>query len=212
MTTKPPSENEFSYLLTESLLTRKTSSTLSLNQKPQPLSHQQSIPKIVTSPPPNVMIIEEKPSSTSFNKYIGNHFKEDAPVFLDRLPLDSPTTKDRHTPNSTLWSYLSKDVHIKPLNNWQDSDSVFSEASYMASSPKFFSTGAFLFLFGFICPPCWWVGSFYPANVKKNIKFIDEDMKMELRWRLLNRFLSLGFSVLLVIAIIVLAIVYSKIN
>ncbi|CAO3656571.1 unnamed protein product [Mucor hiemalis] len=212
MTTKNPSDTEFSYRLTESLLSRKTSSTLSTSQQIPPLAHQRSTTQLITSISPNALVINEKNSKSSFSDFIGKHFKEDAPVLLDRL---APPTVKEHPSEGTYWSYPIKepDSHsrIEGNDKWSEYDSIISEeASLIATTPELFSIGAFLFIFGFLCPPCWWIGSFYPTNLKTDKRFMDEDLKMALRWRLLNRFFSLGFSVLLLIAIIVLVIMYTK--
>lgn len=212
MAAKNPSDTEFSYRLTESLLSRKTSSTLSTSQQIPPLVHQRSTTPLITSVSPNALVINEKNSKSSFSDYIGKHFKEDAPVLLDRL--NTPTVEE-HPPKRTNWPYPLKESdsqnHIVGNDKWSEYDSIFSEeASLIATTPRLFSVGAYLFIFGFLCPPFWWIGSFYPTNLKNGKRFMDENLKMALRWRLLNRFFSLGFSVLLLIAIIVLVIVYTK--
>lgn len=212
MAIKNPSDTEFSYRLTESLLSRKTSSTLSTSQQIPPLVHQRSTTPLITSVSPNALVINEKNSKSSFSDYIGKHFREDAPVLLDRLNTPAAT---EHPPNRTNWPSPLKEPdsqnHIVGDDRWSEYDSIISEeASLIATTPKLFSVGAYLFIFGFLCPPCWWIGSFYPANLKNEKRFIDEDFKMALRWRLLNRFFSLGFSVLLLIAIIVLVIIYTQ--
>lgn len=258
MTTRPPSppeaaNNEFSYRLTENLLSQRTPTPTGSRSSTIQTPLQQGIPRpkssappkfIVTSPTNSAMVIQPKDSDSSFNQYIGNHFKQDAPVLLDRLHVTSPPPRPaRHTPSptnnhahdeeSTFWSYLSKDLEDvigegghhqtsagpglkessskeylnnsnknRHSNTWYENDSIFTTTSdLIETNSPFFSMGAFLFLFGFICPPSWWVGSFYPTVPKD---------RMDSRWKLLNRFFSLGFSTLLVIALIVLAILYSK--
>jgi hypothetical protein len=226
--TKP----DFSYRLTESLLYQQrpvsTISTSTQTPLQQGIPRQSSTPKfIVTSPANDAIVLQPKDSESSFNQYIGTHFKEDAPVLLDRLQVASPrtptpTNNNKDEEESTFWSYLSKDLEAgdKPeeksssaanhdktshehLNTWYEYDSIFTTTSSLMEkdAPQLFSMGAFFFLFGFICPPSWWVGSFYPSKPRD---------KMDSRWKLLNRFFSLGFSTLLVVALIVLAIVYSK--
>lgn len=203
MTTSP--DNDFQYRLTESLLSQTCNSALSL------VPHQ-TTPRIIAHSPPNAMVIQNKESDASFNDYIGSHFKESAPVLLDRLQLPGYTKQQEK--DSTFWGYLSKDLEATPSIKLQENheyDSIFTEKTYLiTASAEFFSPGAYLFLFGFIFPPCWWVGSFYPTRAGREKMYMDENMKMAIRWRLLNRFFSLGFSSLLIIAIIVLAIIYSK--
>ncbi|KAG0177714.1 hypothetical protein DFQ28_005467 [Apophysomyces sp. BC1034] len=68
----------------------------------------------------------------------------------------------------------------------------------------FYSVGALLFLFGFICPPLWWLGSFWPRQAR------EQGGKMAERWQKLNRYMSIGFSIILIIAIIVTAAMLSR--
>jgi hypothetical protein len=55
--------------------------------------------------------------------------------------------------------------------------------------------GSILFLLGFICPPSWWIGTFYPFTCfqteQKNIP------KIERRWRSANRVMT-ALSILLI--------------
>lgn len=168
MPNKAP-ENDFSYRLTESLLSQPCNSSLSLLHQP---SNPQLTPRIIAHSPPG-----------------------------------TEQDKEKNTQDATLWTYLSQDFDGSSIGT-QDQNSVLSDHSFVTTSTEFFSKGAYFFLFGFIFPPCWWVGSFYPKGSKN--MYIDGNMKMALRWRLLNRFFSLGFSCLLIISIVVLAILYSK--
>ncbi|KAI8087719.1 uncharacterized protein B0P05DRAFT_584942 [Gilbertella persicaria] len=67
----------------------------------------------------------------------------------------------------------------------------------------FYSVGGLLFLFGFLCPPLWWIGSFWPRHVR------EKGGKMADRWQKLNRIMSLGFSSILLILIIVFVVLYA---
>ncbi|KAF1806199.1 hypothetical protein V8B55DRAFT_1454771 [Mucor lusitanicus] len=240
-------DTDFSYRLTESILSKATpNSTLSSKQGSDAPYHPQNqpTPRLVTTLPSNSIVIQPKDSDSSFNNYIGTHFKQDAPVLLDRLSVASPIPPASSTPNnpalkkseSTFWAYLSDDLDGRPpmtssdisakqydhhgsvakdmehQNTWYEYDSIFAgQTSSYTTATHFFSAGAFLFLFGFICPPLWWIGSFCPTRVSDQYQHKhDGDIKMIKRWRTLNRFFSLGFSTLLIIAIIVLAVLYSK--
>ncbi|CAO3672883.1 unnamed protein product [Rhizopus microsporus] len=55
----------------------------------------------------------------------------------------------------------------------------------------FYSVGGLLFLFGFLFPPFWWLGSFWPRQVR------EKGGKMAERWQRLNRIMSIGFSTIL---------------
>ncbi|KAI9473430.1 MAG: hypothetical protein EXX96DRAFT_305574 [Benjaminiella poitrasii] len=67
----------------------------------------------------------------------------------------------------------------------------------------FYSVCALFFLFGFIFPPFWWIGSFWPKRVK------EKGGKMADRWQKLNRMMSIGFSIILIVFIIIFVIIYS---
>ncbi|KAI8988941.1 hypothetical protein BDB01DRAFT_849044 [Pilobolus umbonatus] len=90
----------------------------------------------------------------------------------------------------------SNHLHTTKHPTWYEYDTI----EQCLSLKEFFSLGSFLFLFGFLFPPLWWVGSFLPR--------VHDQNKMDERWRLLNRYFSLGFSTLLIIALIVLAMTY----
>lgn len=55
--------------------------------------------------------------------------------------------------------------------------------------------GSLMFLFGFICPPVWWIGAFYPFTCLKSSQ--TRIPKIERRWRSANRVMAL-FSILLI--------------
>lgn len=187
-------DTDFSYRLTESILSQTPSSTHSSDRN----SH--STHRLVSPLPSNSIVFQQQDSNQSFNNYIGTHFKEDAPVLLSRIKEEDITEKTlQEEPYPSYYSPIDSE---RKINYFDEESSIFSVSTH------FFSLGAFLFLFGFICPPLWWIGSFYPFRLNTN-RF-DGDIKMKRRWRLLNRFFSLGFSTLVVIAIIILAIIYSK--
>lgn len=214
-------DNDFSFRLTESILSQTPNSTIS--------SRQQTTPRLITPLPENAIVMQTKDSNSSFNHYIDHHFKEDAPVLLDRL--DPSRVPEKKTSESTFWGYLSNDLDSKPPATASDTmpinrsiDVEKNNAHYeyhsipaehtliYSGATHFFSAGAFLFMFGFLFPPLWWVGSFYPTRVYDESKARnDNDVKMLQRWRTLNRFFSLGFSTLLIVVIIMLAIIYTKV-
>jgi hypothetical protein len=59
--------------------------------------------------------------------------------------------------------------------------------------------GLLLFILGFICPPCWWVGSFLPYATKT---------EMERKWQRLNRLMTFGFSLIVLTAVVTVVIVW----
>ncbi|KAI8375166.1 hypothetical protein BD560DRAFT_392901 [Blakeslea trispora] len=216
--TSRPVNDDFSYRLTESIL----------SQSPSP--HPGMTPSHVGPLPSNAIVAQPQDNNASFNHYLGNHFKEDAPVLLDRLSVPHDRTPQKKQSESTFWSNFSNDqpggrnptigtssqhelMGEKDRNTWNRHHSdVFGPGGQhtYATASEFFSLGAFLFLFGFIFPPFWWIGSFYPLYIDERYqRRYDPNVKMTKRWRMLNRFFSLGFSAFLVVAIIVLAILYS---
>ncbi|KAI8075737.1 hypothetical protein BDF21DRAFT_423559 [Thamnidium elegans] len=130
MSNKAP-ENDFSYRLTESLLSQTCNSSLSLLHQP---SNPQLAPRIIAHSPPVTQ--KEKEINTQ------------------------PKTQQ----DSTLWTYLSQDFDTSSIRT-QDHNSILSDHSFVTTSTEFFSKGAYFFLFGFIFPPCWWIGSFYPKGI-----------------------------------------------
>jgi hypothetical protein len=173
--------------------------------------------------PSSAIVVQPRDSSSSFNHYIDDYFKQDAPVLLDRLSTPQQagqnthqTTSNSSSPTSAFWAYLSNDLDSKPpppqvlseisANSIDRENEKYFQPTWLMEDDggePFFSVGAFLFLFGFVLPPLWWVGSFVPKSKR------DCTSKMVERWRLLNRYFSLGFSSLLIIAIIILAVIYS---
>ncbi|KAI8879196.1 hypothetical protein K501DRAFT_303862 [Backusella circina FSU 941] len=223
--TQRSTETDFSYRLTESLLSQTPNSSLSSNGGHRHYLKQQHhnslTPQLVSPLPSNAMVVQPRDSSSSFNHYINDYFKQDAPVLLDRLSTPSPQNKQvtgqnqsatTPSPTSAFWAYLSNDLDSKPpapalseisANSIDRENEKYVQPTWEEEESTFFSVGAFLFLFGFIVPPLWWIGSFIPRSKR------DCSSKMVERWRLLNRYFSLGFSSLLIIAIIILAVIYS---
>ncbi|OBZ91250.1 hypothetical protein A0J61_00696 [Choanephora cucurbitarum] len=208
--TARPVNDDFSYRLTESILSQSPS--------PQP----GMTPSHVGPLPSNAIVAQPQDNNASFNHYLGNHFKEDAPVLLDRLKAPHDRMPQKKQSESTFWTHFSNDHpgrnttissqhELMGENTWNHSGAFGPGGQHTyATATTFFSLGAFLFLFGFVFPPLWWIGSFYPVYIDERYqRRYDPNVKMAKRWRLLNRFFSLGFSAFLVVAIIVLAILYS---
>lgn len=72
------------------------------------------------------------------------------------------------------------------------------------SEDGLYSIGAVLFLFGFVFPPLWWIGAVWPRRAGEC------GGKMAERWQSLCRVLSIGFSVLLIAALIVTAVLWAR--
>ncbi|KAI8970204.1 hypothetical protein BDF20DRAFT_889883 [Mycotypha africana] len=67
----------------------------------------------------------------------------------------------------------------------------------------FYSISGLLFLLGFLFPFFWWIGSIWPKHV------LEKGGKMADRWQKLNQIMSIGFSTILLILVIVFAILYA---
>ncbi|KAI7870141.1 hypothetical protein BDF14DRAFT_1775039 [Spinellus fusiger] len=133
-----------------------------------------------------------KPPLMSFNESITNP----PPVFQSAIPAHQP-------PNELTPGYeVAVAVAAAEIeNNSQDKSVPWWTAD---DDDGFYSLGAVLFLLGFVFPPLWWVGSFWPRRTR------ELGGKMAERWQHMNRCMSVGFSILLVIAIIVAAVLESQ--
>jgi hypothetical protein len=157
------------------------------------------------SPSSSPMIVHENNNKKDeqFQDYIDRHFTgTDAKILKNRIS-DTPskaTTLRNSTslPNKNNWNDLEK----PPLPQLEQEQPPWWVAK--DDQDGFYSIGGILFLFGFICPPCWWIGSFWPKNVK------EKGGKLADRWQKLNRIMSIGFSTVLIILIIVFAVLYTR--
>lgn len=124
--------------------------------------------------------------------------------------LRNSTTRHENDPAlATFWAALAQDLHKKTANQGyqfhpttydEENQQDLHENPWWTSSKDedgIFSIGALLFLFGFICPPLWWIGSFLPRHPR------ERGGKMAERWQKLNRAMSIGFSIILILAIII---------
>ncbi|KAI8378824.1 hypothetical protein EDC96DRAFT_571000 [Choanephora cucurbitarum] len=95
-------------------------------------------------------------------------------------------------------------VHKMPQNE-ADSDSIEENVWWTMKDDHdgLYSIGALLFLFGFLCPLLWWLGSFWPTRIRERAG------KMAGRWQKINRIMSIGFSSVLLILIIVFVVLYA---
>ncbi|ORX48525.1 hypothetical protein DM01DRAFT_1338582 [Hesseltinella vesiculosa] len=177
------------------------------------------VPPFISHLPNNAVVIHPTSADDSFNDYIDQQFDKDGDVLKTKLKLEgknqqlsphepqprpqSASTYDDENP-STLWAVIHGDQanqhHLctmpgepHPARPWWSMDQEDGLASI----------GMFLFLFGFLFPPLWWIGAIFPRHSGRQAG------KMASRWKWINRFMSFGFSILLVVAVIVLAILYS---
>ncbi|KAG1474088.1 hypothetical protein G6F56_000566 [Rhizopus delemar] len=124
-------------------------------------------------------------------------------------PLMTPYSPNRHPSSSSghrepirkpksdqtlVWPQVKEKIEEEPPAWW-----ILSKED----EDGFHSVGGLLFLFGFLFPPLWWLGSFWPKQAG------EKGGKMAERWQRLNRAMSIGFSIILVILIIVFAALYA---
>lgn len=190
-----------------------------------PLSH-------ISPLPTNAIIFHNSKSPQdddhTFHKYMDQQFQKDASVLLKNQQSQKDNTNNNNNSNdndndnisihepSTLWSALQTDLNEIKKNHekifYKEGDHHHDhdhEEEHIVrpwwtfdQHDGFFSIGAILFLFGFIFPPLWWLGSFWPKQSHRG-------GKMARRWQQLNRYFSIGFSIIVVILIIVFAALYS---
>lgn len=125
------------------------------------------------------------------------------------------------TDDATLtahWADFAKDLEAKGITSSAKGTKGYQfNATEISTAPApwwvapndedgFWSIGALLFLFGFICPVLWWLGAFWPRRPR------ERGGKMAERWQYLNRIMSIGFSVILILAIIIAVAVWKATN
>ncbi|KAI8064495.1 hypothetical protein BC940DRAFT_305867 [Gongronella butleri] len=192
------------------------------------------MPPLVSQMPSNAVVIHPSSPDESFHDYIDHQFEKDADILKAKLQLENndpsraspasmsprpplPSSYDPENP-STLWAVIHGDqtkqqqAHGTAGFAYASTRAAMDDAhlSYdrpwwsMDQDDGLVSIGMFLFVFGFVLPPLWWIGAIFPRHSGRKAG------KMASRWKILNRFMSLGFSILLIIAIIVLAVLYSQ--
>lgn len=211
---------DWSLQLTEQLIsppsTSTSNTTRNSNKQQQPASGI-----IIHSPNNN----SKQHQDEQFENYIDRQFpSNDASVLKNRLSeTTSKATTLRNSSNTIPPNYWSdmKDLEKQqynkinippppPIRHNNDAASDTSHTEWWIFSKHdqdgFYSIGGLLFLFGFLFPPFWWIGSIWPRRVK------EKGGKMAERWQKLNRIMSIGFSSILLILIIVFVVLYTTGN
>ncbi|KAI8388835.1 uncharacterized protein BYT42DRAFT_561400 [Radiomyces spectabilis] len=197
----------------------------------RPSSHTSTAP-LVSSLPANAIQfhpVTQADADSSFGRYIDRSFQPShANILKDRLPtISTPSPSVDKTgkgvanaePMSHFWANLASHLSEQSLDpphkseafhlhddrsgNGREEDEKTPWWMMRDDQDGFYTIGALLFLFGFICPPLWWLGSFWPRKIQQR------GGKMAERWQKLNRVMSIGFSVIVIIAIIVVGIIYA---
>lgn len=188
---------------------------------------KRSYSPLVSALPPNAVVFQQNDRDASFHQYIENNHD---PVLQHRLSLTTTDGASNKASESTLrdeqqqqsptsddggnltnfWKALAQDLEAKTAakKKWYEGYDYNATEHQFNTTPApwwvarsdqdgFASVGALLFLFGFICPPLWWIGSFWPRRPR------EYGGKMAERWQKLSRIMSIGFSVILILAIII---------
>jgi hypothetical protein len=108
---------------------------------------------------------------------------------------NEPIRKPKSDQTLVVWPTIKEDKQQEEKPAWW----ILSKED----EDGFHSVGGLLFLFGFLFPPLWWLGSFWPKQPG------EKGGKMAERWQRLNRWMSVGFSIILVILIIIFAVLYA---
>ncbi|CEP11342.1 hypothetical protein [Parasitella parasitica] len=169
----------------------------------------------VSNLPPSAIIVHQAPDDKKFENYIDRQFTaNDAKLLKNRLS-EATTLRD-----SSSIPINDKDIEksIPPQQQQQPGEAVVLPLPHLQTDQQsennvwwvtkndqdgFYSICGLLFLFGFIFPPFWWIGSIWPKHVREN------GGKMADRWQKLNRIMSIGFSSILIILIVVFVVLYA---
>lgn len=181
--------HQFSFLMNKN----KDNSTTTTNNVPD---WSLQLTEQLLSPSPIIVHEERNNKDEQFQEYIDRHFTDNkAKILKNRI---SEATTLGKNDDSTKKNNNNK----IPASEEEDEERAWWVVKE-DDREGFYSIGGLLFLFGFICPPLWWIGSFWPRQVK------EKGGKMADRWQKINRIMSLGFSIILIILIIVFAVLYA---
>lgn len=193
-------------------------------------------PPLISPLPSNAVVITPTDQDSSFQRYVEHEY---GPALHNRLSDQSmnnnkgstaaySTVKSKPSSDNTtlrmddvpsFWTALAKDGDATKKKQDQQEKGMLPYHyetwgyEYNATPPWWvsrfdedglLSAGALLFLFGFIFPPLWWIGSFWPRRPREH------GGKMAERWQRLNRIMSIGFSILVVLAIIICVAVWKS--
>ncbi|KAI8080325.1 hypothetical protein BDF21DRAFT_462919 [Thamnidium elegans] len=151
------------------------------------------------APLPSAIIIHSEDKDEQFQKYIDRQFTLNEANVLKNQLSGIPVSAARSSPSAR-----------SPLNQHNNNITEEQEknAWWLSKNDQdgFYSICGLFFLFGFLFPPFWWIGSVWPKNVA------ERGGKMAERWQKLNRIMSIGFSSILLILIIVFVILYTTTN
>lgn len=153
------------------------------------------------APLPSAIIIHSEDKDEQFQKYIDRQFTlNEASVLKNQLS---------ETATPTVAAPSSRPPFYQDNNNDSSTEEEQEKNAWWLSKNDqdgFYSISGLFFLFGFLFPPFWWIGSVWPKHVA------ERGGKMAVRWQKLNRIMSIGFSSILLILIIVFVVLYTTTN
>ena len=179
--------------------------------------------------------IETEYGPVLHNRLSEGSLKATANNMVHTKPSDSTLRDSKHFDDNdenltTFWTALAKDLDtkkkeqlqkqayakspVKHSSNWYQGYDYNATEGHGLPAPWWvaakhdedgvYSLGALLFIFGFMFPPLWWIGSIWPRRPRQR------GGKMAERWQKLNRIMSIGFSVVLILAIIICVAVWKS--
>ncbi|KAI8636208.1 hypothetical protein BD408DRAFT_99653 [Parasitella parasitica] len=167
----------------------------------------------VSNLPPSAIVVHQAPDDERFENYIDRQFTvNDAKLLKNRLSeattlrnSSSIPINDKDVEKSIAPQQQLGETVVVPLSRLQDDEQSERNVWWVTKNDQdgFYSICGLLFLFGFIFPPFWWIGSFWPKHVR------EKGGKMAERWQKLNRVMSIGFSSIIVILILVFVVLYA---
>lgn len=174
------------------------------------LTEQLMSPKLSRLPSSSAIMMQPEKDDEQFEKYIDQQFtSNDATLLKNRLS-ETPSKKASEATTLRGSSGTTTTVPPWPSKNksqvpHQEEEPAEDNVWWLTKDDHdgFYSLVGLFFLFGFLFPPFWWIGSVWPRHVR------EKGGKMAERWQKLNRIMSIGFSTVLIILIIVFAVLYS---
>ncbi|KAG2194453.1 hypothetical protein INT47_003821 [Mucor saturninus] len=177
------------------------------NNKKVPQWSLQLTEKLMSPSISSSAIIMHHPQDKQFENYLDRQFTSDDATLLKNRLSETPSKKPSEATTLRNSSGTAKYPTIVPKGgNPQEDEEANPWWLTKNDTDGFYSLPGVFFLLGFIFPPFWWIGSLWPRHVR------EKGGKMAERWQKLNRIMSIGFSSILVILVIVFAVLYATGN
>ncbi|KAK4508920.1 uncharacterized protein ATC70_013543 [Mucor velutinosus] len=135
----------------------------------------------VSNLPSSAMVVHQTPGDAQFENYIDRQFtSRDAKLLKNRLS-EATTLRNSSTLPAPDWKDIEKTIPNTqqqaqeegapphPYHHYQGQDDQQSQDSHVWWVTKndqdgFYSICGLLFVFGFLFPPLWWIGSAWPRH------------------------------------------------